>query len=157
MSIVKKDTNNPLFRAIHRDEFLTPFDQIFDEFFKANVPNFSQDFGVDFFGKSENVFIIPALGSFFLIFNFLLAVIFSGNKNFNFIANINFTFFQKIYTIIISIRITVIYATNARTMNEFSTVNAGGMSNKNIGTITTVTALRQFCNSICFGSNYQSI
>ena len=33
MSVVKYQ-NNPLFRTIHRDEFLTPFDQIFDEFFK---------------------------------------------------------------------------------------------------------------------------
>ena len=40
MSVVKYQ-NNPLFRAVHRDEFLTPFDQIFDEFFKANSPNFS--------------------------------------------------------------------------------------------------------------------
>ncbi len=53
MSIVKRDANNPLFRAIHRDEFLTPFDQIFDEFFKANVPNFTQEFGVDFFEKGS--------------------------------------------------------------------------------------------------------
>ena len=52
MSIVKYQ-NNPLFRAVHRDEFLTPFDQIFDEFFKANAPNFSQDFGADFFEKGS--------------------------------------------------------------------------------------------------------
>ncbi len=52
MSVVKYQ-NNPLFRAVHRDEFLTPFDQIFDEFFKANVPNFSQEFGVDFFEKGS--------------------------------------------------------------------------------------------------------
>jgi hypothetical protein len=36
MSVVKYQ-NNPLFRTIHRDEFLTPFDQIFDEFFKKNL------------------------------------------------------------------------------------------------------------------------
>ena len=52
MSVVKYQ-NNPLFRTIHRDEFLTPFDQIFDEFFKANAPNFSQDFGADFFEKGS--------------------------------------------------------------------------------------------------------
>ena len=52
MSVVKYQ-NNPLFRTIHRDEFLTPFDQIFDEFFKANSPNFSQEFGVDFFEKGS--------------------------------------------------------------------------------------------------------
>ena len=52
MSVVKYQ-NNPLSRAIHRDEFLTPFDQIFDEFFKANVPSFTQEFGIDFFEKGS--------------------------------------------------------------------------------------------------------
>jgi HSP20 family protein len=52
MSSLSKLNKNPL-RAVHRDEFLTPFDRIFDEFFAANVPNFTQDFGVDFFEKGS--------------------------------------------------------------------------------------------------------
>lgn len=38
MSSIIKNQNNPLYRAIHRDEFLQPFDQIFDEFFKSKCP-----------------------------------------------------------------------------------------------------------------------
>lgn len=53
MSSLSKLNNKSAFRAIHRDEFLTPFDRIFDEFFAANVPNFAQDFGVDFFEKGS--------------------------------------------------------------------------------------------------------
>jgi HSP20 family protein len=50
MSIIKyNNAFSPLFRNVDRDEFLTPFDKIFDEFFAANVPQFSQDFGNDFF------------------------------------------------------------------------------------------------------------
>ncbi len=52
MNNIRKFDKNAL-RALHRDEFLTPFDRIFDEFFAANVPNFSQDFGVDFFEKGS--------------------------------------------------------------------------------------------------------
>ena len=48
MNIIK---SNPLFRYVSRDEFLTPFDKIFDEFYKATAPNFSKEFGVDFFEK----------------------------------------------------------------------------------------------------------
>jgi len=48
MNIIK---NNPLFRYVSRDEFLTPFDKIFDEFYKVTSPNFSKEFGVDFFEK----------------------------------------------------------------------------------------------------------
>jgi HSP20 family protein len=52
MSTIRKFDKNTL-HALHRDEFLTPFDRIFDEFFAANVPSFSQDFGVDFFEKGS--------------------------------------------------------------------------------------------------------
>ena len=52
MSSLSKFNKNTL-RAVHRDEFLTPFDRIFDEFFAANVPSFTQDFGVDFFEKGS--------------------------------------------------------------------------------------------------------
>jgi HSP20 family protein len=63
MSNVRKFDKNTL-HALHRDEFLTPFDRIFDEFFAANVPSFSQDFGVDFFDFSEKIVIeaeVPGL------------------------------------------------------------------------------------------------
>ena len=48
MNIIK---SNALFRYVSRDEFLTPFDKIFDEFYKVTAPNFSKEFGVDFFEK----------------------------------------------------------------------------------------------------------
>lgn len=51
MSIIKYKT--PMYNLLQREEFLTPFDRIFDEFFKANSPNFTQDFGVDFFEKGS--------------------------------------------------------------------------------------------------------
>ena len=40
-----------LFRSLDRDEFLTPFDNIFDSFLSSNYPNFQNEFGIDFFGK----------------------------------------------------------------------------------------------------------
>jgi len=52
MSNIRKFDKN-IFRSVHRDEFLTPFDAIFDDFFAANVPSFSQDFGVNFFEKGS--------------------------------------------------------------------------------------------------------
>ena len=67
MNIIK---SNALFRYVSRDEFLTPFDKIFDEFYKVTAPNFSKEFGVDFFEKgaypkvnvteSENSVVIEA-------------------------------------------------------------------------------------------------
>jgi len=47
------NVNKNALHAVHRDEFLTPFDKIFDDFFAANVPGFTQDFGVDFFEKGS--------------------------------------------------------------------------------------------------------
>jgi HSP20 family protein len=41
------------FSSLDRDEFLTPFDRIFDEFFTATSPGFTKDFGVDFFQKGS--------------------------------------------------------------------------------------------------------
>lgn len=52
------------------------------------ILHYNVDFGVDFFGQSENIFAIPALGLFFLAFNFLLAIFFVNNKNFNFICHL---------------------------------------------------------------------
>ena len=36
-----------------RDEFLTPFDRLFDDFFKNSFPSLSKDFGEDFFTKGS--------------------------------------------------------------------------------------------------------
>jgi len=36
-----------------RDEFLTPFDSIFDKVVNQAFPNFGQEFGVNFFGNSS--------------------------------------------------------------------------------------------------------
>jgi len=36
-----------------RDEFLTPFDSIFDKMVNHAFPNFGQEFGVNFFGNSS--------------------------------------------------------------------------------------------------------
>ena len=36
-----------------RDEFLTPFDRLFDDFFKSSFPSLSKDFGEDFFSKGS--------------------------------------------------------------------------------------------------------
>lgn len=40
-----------LANGFHHDEFLTPFDSIFDSVMQTVHPSFTQDFGVDFFGK----------------------------------------------------------------------------------------------------------
>jgi HSP20 family protein len=37
----------------NRDEFLTPFDTIFDDFMNRTHPTFGSDFGIDFFGKGS--------------------------------------------------------------------------------------------------------
>jgi len=36
-----------------RDEFLTPFDRLFDDFFKNTLPGLSKDVGEDFFSKGS--------------------------------------------------------------------------------------------------------
>tara|TARA_B100000686_G_scaffold353460_1_gene459172 strand:+ start:599 stop:1084 length:486 start_codon:yes stop_codon:yes gene_type:complete len=36
-----------------RDEFLTPFDRLFDDFFKSSFPGLSKDVGEDFFSKGS--------------------------------------------------------------------------------------------------------
>jgi len=52
------------------------------------ILHYNVDFGVDFFGQSKDIFIIPALGFFFLVFNFFLLTFFVGKKNFNFICHL---------------------------------------------------------------------
>lgn len=45
------NTNLPNLRFFDRDEFLTPFDRIFDEIFARNHPNFHEEFGINFWEK----------------------------------------------------------------------------------------------------------
>tara|TARA_R100000388_G_C7242520_1_gene162564 strand:- start:293 stop:778 length:486 start_codon:yes stop_codon:yes gene_type:complete len=40
-------------KHFNRDEFLTPFDRIFDDFFRSSFPGLSKDFGEDFFSKGS--------------------------------------------------------------------------------------------------------
>lgn len=46
-------TNLPAFRLFDRNEFLAPFDRIFDNFFGANFPNLQEEFGINFFEKGS--------------------------------------------------------------------------------------------------------
>ena len=52
MSTIIKRQRAPL-RGITRQEFLTPFDRIFDEMVSSMFPSFSSDFGDDFFTKGS--------------------------------------------------------------------------------------------------------
>mgnify|MGYP003627745450 FL=1 len=36
-----------------KDEFLTPFDRLFDDFFRSSFPGLAKDFGEDFFSKGS--------------------------------------------------------------------------------------------------------
>lgn len=51
MSVVKY--NSPVLRHINRDEFLTPFDKLFDDVFSNAFPDFTKEFGVGFFEKQS--------------------------------------------------------------------------------------------------------
>jgi HSP20 family protein len=51
MSVVKYTT--PALRGINRDEFLTPFDKLFDDVFSQAFPDFTKEFGVGFFEKQS--------------------------------------------------------------------------------------------------------
>lgn len=50
MSKTNESWTNSL-RNISKNEFLTPFDKFFDDFFKSSDPFFSKNFGIDFFQK----------------------------------------------------------------------------------------------------------
>jgi HSP20 family protein len=43
----------PALRHINRDDFITPFDKIFDEVFTNTFPELTKDFGVGFFEKQS--------------------------------------------------------------------------------------------------------
>ena len=51
MTIIKRRNRIPA--MFDREEFLTPFDSLFDKIMKSNFPEFTRDFGVDFFGKGS--------------------------------------------------------------------------------------------------------
>lgn len=51
--LIKRNPFDGLARSFDRDEFITPFDRIFDNFMKDLHPTFSKEFGVDFFEKSS--------------------------------------------------------------------------------------------------------
>lgn len=42
-----------MLRHTNRDEFLTPFDKLFDELFTSAFPNFTKEMGVGFFEKQS--------------------------------------------------------------------------------------------------------
>ena len=51
MAVVKY--SSPVLRHINRDDFITPFDKIFDEVFTNTFPELTKDFGVGFFEKQS--------------------------------------------------------------------------------------------------------
>lgn len=51
--LIKRNPFDAVARGFDRDEFLTPFDRIFDSFMKDLHPTFSKEFGVDFFEKAS--------------------------------------------------------------------------------------------------------
>jgi len=52
------------------------------------ILHYNVDFGVDLIDQPKKLFIIPALGLFCLILNFLLILFFTKDKNFKVVANI---------------------------------------------------------------------
>jgi hypothetical protein len=52
------------------------------------ILHFSVDFGIDLVGDARKLFMIPLLGLFVSLSNFLLLFVFLKNKNFKFIANV---------------------------------------------------------------------
>jgi len=52
------------------------------------VLHYNVDFGVDLIGEVKNIFIIPALGLFVIIFNLIISYVFLENKYFRFITHL---------------------------------------------------------------------
>jgi HSP20 family protein len=52
-SLVHRNYGNSPLSRFNRDEFLTPFDSIFDSLTKTLLPELHKDLGVDFFGKGS--------------------------------------------------------------------------------------------------------
>jgi hypothetical protein len=50
------------------------------------ILHFNVDFGIDLVGDAKKLFMIPLLGLFVSVFDFLLLFVFLKNKNFKFIA-----------------------------------------------------------------------
>lgn len=51
--LIKRNPFDVVARSFDRDEFITPFDRIFDSFMKDLHPTFSKEFGIDFFEKAS--------------------------------------------------------------------------------------------------------
>jgi len=52
------------------------------------VLHYNVDFGVDLFGDVKNIFMIPALGLFIVIFNLMLTLLFYKSQDFKFIVHL---------------------------------------------------------------------
>lgn len=52
------------------------------------VLHYNVDFGVDLIGEVKNIFIIPTLGLFVIIFNLIISLIFLENKHLRFITHL---------------------------------------------------------------------
>lgn len=52
------------------------------------ILHFSVDFGIDLVGEAKKLFMIPLLGLFISLFNFILLFILLKNKDFKFIAHV---------------------------------------------------------------------
>jgi len=52
------------------------------------ILHYNVDFGVDLIGDVKNIFIIPALGLFIIIFNLIISSLFLENKHFKFVTHL---------------------------------------------------------------------
>jgi len=50
--------------------------------------HYTVDFGIDFYGDSRQIFIIPILGLIIILFNFIIILILSQNKDFTLLSHI---------------------------------------------------------------------
>lgn len=53
------------------------------------ILHYNVDFGVDLIGRPDRIFMIPALGSFVLVFNFLLLPLFIRRSDFRLLSNLS--------------------------------------------------------------------
>ncbi|MCK5320212.1 hypothetical protein KAJ61_02385 [Candidatus Parcubacteria bacterium] len=50
--------------------------------------HYTVDFGIDFYGDARQIFIIPILGLIIILFNFIIVIILSQNKDFVLLSHI---------------------------------------------------------------------
>ncbi|MCK5509968.1 hypothetical protein KAI65_00285 [Candidatus Parcubacteria bacterium] len=50
--------------------------------------HYTVDFGIDFYGDARQIFIIPILGLIIILFNFIIVIILSQNKDFILLSHI---------------------------------------------------------------------